>query len=72
MTVVLQNVIDAISLGGLFALAYFLQHLVVLVAGARSKSITFLSELGGFFTWGELRIPKLQLTTIGGAAILQI
>lgn len=47
-----------------FALAYFLQHLMMMIVGARPKSVTFLTELSEFFLWGELRIPKLQLVTI--------
>ena len=53
-----------------FALAYFLQHLVVLVVGARPKSITFMPGLGGFFVLDELRVPKLQVITIGVTAVL--
>ena len=53
-----------------FALAYFLQHLMVLIVGARPKSLAFLTELSGFFLWGELRVPKLQLVTIGVTVLL--
>jgi len=47
-----------------FALAYFIQHLVLLIFGARPKSVNFFFELSEFFVVGGLRIPKLQVATI--------
>ena len=47
-----------------FALAYFVQHLVLLIFGARPKSIAFFVELSEFFVIEELRVPKLQVLTI--------
>ena len=55
-----------------FALAYFLQHLIMLIFGARPKSVTFLTELSEFFVVEGLRIPKLQIVTIAATIILLI
>ena len=55
-----------------FALAYFLQHLVLLIFGARPKSVTFLHELSGFFIVEGLRIPKLQVVTIAITIVLLV
>ena len=55
-----------------FALAYFLQHLVLLIFGARPKSVTFLHELSEYFVVEGLRIPKLQVVTIAITIVLLV
>jgi branched-chain amino acid transport system permease protein len=48
-----------------FAISFFLQFLFVLLQGARPKGFDFLADLSFPFVIGEVRIPKLNIVTIG-------
>ncbi|MEQ8344186.1 MAG: branched-chain amino acid ABC transporter permease [Sneathiellaceae bacterium] len=48
-----------------FAVSYFLQNLMVMTIGSRPKAFTFAEGLTRNLTIGELRLPLLQLVTIG-------
>ena len=47
-----------------FAASYFLQHVALLIFGARPMGVDFLAQLGQSLDLGALRVPKLQLATI--------
>lgn len=47
-----------------FAVSYFLQNLVLLTLGSRSKPFSFAESLTQNLQVGELRLPLLQLLTI--------
>jgi branched-chain amino acid transport system permease protein len=48
-----------------FAVSFFLQFLFVLIEGARPKGFDFLAGLAEPFVAGEVRIPKLNIVTVG-------
>lgn len=47
-----------------FAVSYFLQHVVLLIFGARPMGVDFLAQLGDSVELGGLRVPELQLAAI--------
>ena len=47
-----------------FAVSYLLQHVVLLIFGARPMGVDFLAQFGDSVDLGELRVPKLQLAAI--------
>lgn len=53
-----------------FALSYFLQHLILLIYGARAKAVDVGSELNQQIIIGGLRVVALDVVTIIAAAIL--
>ena len=53
-----------------FAVSFFLQFLFVLLQGARPKGFDFLAGLAEPFEIGEVRIPKLNVVTIGITLVL--
>lgn len=53
-----------------FALGYVVQNLLLMVYGARPKSIGLWSELTRFVTVGDVRIPVLQLVVIGTTIVM--
>lgn len=53
-----------------FAVSYLLQYGLVLIFGARPIGVDILPQLGQPVMIGELRIPKLNLVTIGVTAAL--
>jgi branched-chain amino acid transport system permease protein len=53
-----------------FALSYLLQHLIVLVFGARPLGVSLLPQLSESVRAGELRIPWLELATISSTALI--
>ncbi len=55
-----------------FAVSFFLQYLFVLIQGARPKGFDLLADLAAPFVIGEVRIPKLNVVTIGITLVLLI
>lgn len=55
-----------------FALSYLIQHLVLLVFGARPTGVDFLGALGQSLEFGSLRLPRLQLITIAVTTVLLV
>ena len=55
-----------------FAVSFFLQFLFVLIEGARPKGFDFLSALAEPFVIGEVRIPKLNVVTVGITLVLLV
>lgn len=53
-----------------FALSYFLQHLILLIYGARAKAVDVGSELNQLVLIGDLWVLKLDIVTIIVAAVL--
>ena len=47
-----------------FAVSYLLQHVALLIFGARPMGVDFLAPLGQSLDLGVLRVPKLQLAAI--------
>jgi branched-chain amino acid transport system permease protein len=47
-----------------FAVSYLLQHLVLMIFGARPMGVDFLAQFGDSVELGALRVPKLQLAAI--------
>jgi branched-chain amino acid transport system permease protein len=47
-----------------FAVSYLLQHVVLMVFGARPMGVDFLAQFGDSVELGVLRVPKLQLAAI--------
>ena len=47
-----------------FAVSYLLQHMALLIFGARPMGVDFLGQLGQSLDLGALRVPKLQLAAI--------
>jgi branched-chain amino acid transport system permease protein len=47
-----------------FAVSYLLQHVVLMVFGARPMGVDFLAQFGDSVELGALRVPKLQLAAI--------
>ncbi len=60
----LRNANSATLLVTSFAVSYLIQHVVMLVFGARPIGISFLPELGASIEMGELRLPWLEVATI--------
>ena len=48
-----------------FALSFFLEHLVVMIYGGRVKAVSIWPELLEVLLIGGVRIPYLQIVTIG-------
>lgn len=48
-----------------FALSYVLQNVILLVYGSRAKAVELWPELNTQVTLGNIRLPLLQMTTIG-------
>jgi len=48
-----------------FAVSYFLQNLVVMILGSRPKAFSFAEGLTRVLHVGDLRLPLLQIVTIG-------
>ena len=55
-----------------FALGYIIQNTILMVYGARPKAIDMWSNLQQQVTIGELRVPQLQLVTIGVTVLLMV
>jgi len=55
-----------------FALGYIIQNTILMVYGARPKAIDMWSNLQQQVTIGELRVPQLQLVTIGATVVLMV
>ncbi len=53
-----------------FAVSYLVQHLVVLIFGARSIGVSLLPELSDSIAVGVLRVPLLELATIAATLVL--
>lgn len=47
-----------------FAVSYLLQHVILLIFGARPMGVDFLAQFGDSVEVGGLRVPKLQLAAI--------
>jgi branched-chain amino acid transport system permease protein len=47
-----------------FAVSYLLQHVVLMIFGARPMGVDFLAQFGDSVELGALRVPKLQLAAI--------
>jgi len=47
-----------------FAVSYLLQHVVLMVFGARPMGVDFLAQFGDSVELGVLRVPKLQFAAI--------
>ena len=47
-----------------FAVSYLLQHVVLMIFGARPMGVEFLAQFGDSVELGALRVPKLQLAAI--------
>jgi branched-chain amino acid transport system permease protein len=47
-----------------FAVSYLLQHVVLMIFGARPMGVDFLAQFGDSVELGVLRVPKLQLAAI--------
>jgi branched-chain amino acid transport system permease protein len=47
-----------------FAVSYLLQHVVLMIFGARPMGVDFLAQFGDSVEFGALRVPKLQLAAI--------
>ena len=52
-----------------FAVSYFLQHVALLIFGARPMGVDFLAQLGQSLDLGALRVPKLQLAAIAATLV---
>jgi branched-chain amino acid transport system permease protein len=55
-----------------FAVSFLLQHVVMLIFGARPVAIDFLTPLNQSLEIGELRIPWLQLLALGVTLVLLV
>jgi branched-chain amino acid transport system permease protein len=53
-----------------FAVSYLVQHLVVLAFGARSIGVSLLPTLSDSVVVGTLRLPRLELATLGVTLLL--
>jgi branched-chain amino acid transport system permease protein len=53
-----------------FALSYLVQNLAIIVFGARPKTVSLSVGLTESFEVGELRIPKLNVLTVGVTVLL--
>ncbi|MGY4238310.1 branched-chain amino acid transport system permease protein [Bradyrhizobium sp. USDA 4449] len=53
-----------------FALGYLVQNLVLMVYGARPKSIGLWPELTRVIEFGDIRVPALQLVIVGTTLVL--
>lgn len=53
-----------------FAVSYFVQHTVLLLYGSRAMGVPFLADLATSIEFGGLRVPRLQLVTIGVTLLL--
>ncbi len=53
-----------------FAVSYLMQHLIVMVFGARPLGVSLLPELGESLAMGALRIPRLEIATIAVTLLL--
>lgn len=53
-----------------FAVSYLLQHLIVLVFGARPLGVSLLPELGETLAIGAVRVPRLEIATIAVTLLL--
>jgi branched-chain amino acid transport system permease protein len=60
----LRNASSATLLVTSFAVSYLVQHVVMLVFGARPIGVPFLPELGASIEMGDLRLPWLEVATI--------
>lgn len=60
----LRNASPATLLVTSFAVSYLVQHVVMLVFGARPIGVPFLPELGASIEMGDLRLPWLEVATI--------
>lgn len=60
----LRNASSATLLVTSFAVSYLVQHLVMLVFGARPIGVPFLPELGASIEMADLRLPWLEVATI--------
>ncbi len=61
----LRNASPATLMISSFALGYVLQNLILMIYGSRPKAIGLWSELNFPVEIGALRVPQLQLVTIG-------
>jgi branched-chain amino acid transport system permease protein len=66
----LRQASPATLLIGSFALSYLLQHIVLLMFGARPTGVDFLGALGQSLELGSLRVPRLQVLAIGVTLVL--
>jgi branched-chain amino acid transport system permease protein len=66
----LRNADPATLLIGSFAVSFFLQHMVLIIYGGRPKAIDILSGLNEQVIVLGLRIPKLEIATIGITFVL--
>lgn len=57
---------------GSFALSYFLQHVILLVYGARAKAVDVGTELNRQIVIGDIRVLALDIVTIVVTAVLLI
>lgn len=55
-----------------FAVSYFLQNLVVMTLGSRPKAFSFAEGLTRVLQVGDLRLPLLQLVTIGLTVVVLV
>lgn len=55
-----------------FAVSFLLQHVVMMIFGARPVAIDFLTPLNQSLEIGELRIPWLQLLALGVTLVLLV
>lgn len=55
-----------------FAVGYVIQNTILMVYGARPKAIDVWSNLQQQITIGDLRVPQLQLVTIGLTILLMV
>jgi branched-chain amino acid transport system permease protein len=53
-----------------FAVSYLLQHLIVLIFGARPIGVSLMPELSDSIALGDLRLPKLEIATIAATLTL--
>ncbi|MBX3568811.1 MAG: branched-chain amino acid ABC transporter permease [Rhizobiaceae bacterium] len=53
-----------------FAVSYLVQHTVLLLYGSRAMGVPFLADLSTSLEFGGLRVPRLQLVTIGVTLLL--
>jgi branched-chain amino acid transport system permease protein len=66
----LRGATPATLLVASFALSYLLQHVVLMIFGARPTGVDFLAQLNESMELGGLRVPRLQAATIATTALL--
>jgi branched-chain amino acid transport system permease protein len=53
-----------------FAVSYILQHLIILIFTGRPKAVNVGAELAKHISFLDLRVPAIQLVTIGAAIVM--